>query len=127
MYTFYRQGDGFDFILNNDRAPGIDPNDLSKYRYQDVYDNDLGQMFLFNNKALIARSSSKILFFRQEQDVVTGKIRWTQYHSISERGFIFTIKGNKRMQIATGEKIYFYLIDPETYMPKLENCMNNFM
>ena len=31
---------------------------------------DLGQMYLFNNKALIARSSSKVAFFRvfEEED-----------------------------------------------------------
>jgi hypothetical protein len=33
-------------------------------------DMDLGQMYLFNNKALIARSSSKVVFFKvvEEED-----------------------------------------------------------
>jgi hypothetical protein len=40
---------------------------------------------------------------------------------------IYFIKGNKRIQITNDKKIYFYLIDPKTLMPKLENIMNNFM
>ena len=32
-----------------------------------------------------------------------------------------------RIQITTDEKIYFYLIDKETLLPKLENVMFNFM
>lgn len=43
------------------------------------------------------------------------------------RGQIYFIKGNVRIQVTTDERIYFYLIDKETFMPKLENCMNNFM
>jgi len=31
------------------------------------------------------------------------------------------------MQITTDEKIFFYIIDPETYKPIRENVMNNFM
>jgi hypothetical protein len=57
-------------------------------------------MYLFNNKALIARSSSKVVFFRvfEEEDenkVITKK--WKQYNEIEARGFIFFIKGNKRI------------------------------
>lgn len=43
------------------------------------------------------------------------------------RGFIYFIKGNKRIQITTDDNIYFYLIDLETFAPKLENVMFNFM
>ena len=43
------------------------------------------------------------------------------------RGQIYFIRGNKRIQVTTDEKIYFYLIDKETFMPKLENVMFNFM
>jgi hypothetical protein len=43
------------------------------------------------------------------------------------RGQIYFVRGNIRIQIVTDEKIYFYLIDKETFMPTLENCMNNFM
>lgn len=91
---------------------------------------DLGQMYLFNNKALIARSSSKVVFFRifEEEDENRNIIRkWKQYNEISARGFIFFIKGNKRIQITTDDKIYFYLMDPETFEPTLENVMANFM
>lgn len=63
-------------------------------------DMDLGQMYLFNNKALIARSSSKVVFFRifEEEDENRNIIRkWKQYNEIHARGFIFFIKGNKRI------------------------------
>lgn len=50
-----------------------------------------------------------------------------QYHSVKTRGFIYYIKGNIRIQVTTDELIYFYLIDKETLMPKLENVMYNYM
>lgn len=40
---------------------------------------------------------------------------------------IYWIKGNKRIQIVTNSEIFIYLIDPNTYMPKLENVIKNFM
>lgn len=43
------------------------------------------------------------------------------------RGQIYFIRGNVRIQIVTDEKIYFYMIDKETCVPRLENVMNNFM
>ena len=49
------------------------------------------------------------------------------YHTIEEGGNIFFIKGNKRIQVVTDTKIFFYLIDFETWLPTLENVMNNFM
>ena len=100
---------------------------MQHYRFEQVYDADLGQMFLFNNRALIVRSSSKILFFKMAEDKMTGKIKWKLYHTIDQRAFIYFIKGNKRIQVCTDDKIYFYLMDPETYIPALENTMNNFM
>jgi hypothetical protein len=42
-------------------------------------------------------------------------------------GNVFFVKGNCRIQIVTDEKIYFYKIDGETFLPELENVMNNFM
>ena len=39
--------------------------------YEKIYDKDLGQMFLINETALIARSSSQILFFKLELDEFT--------------------------------------------------------
>lgn len=81
-------------------------------------------MYLIFDKALIARSSNSILFFKIDEE--TGL--WTQYHQIDKmRGQIFFIKGNIRFQIVTDEKVYFYLIDKETLIPELENCMFNFM
>ena len=55
-------------------------------------------MYLVNNKALIARSSSKVLFFKifkDEED--ESKKEWKQYRELEVRGFIYFIKGNKRI------------------------------
>lgn len=90
-------------------------------------DMDLGQMFLVYNQALIARSSSDILFFKQQWDDIEERVRWKQYHVIEARGFIYYIKGNVRIQITTDELIYFYLIDLKTLEPQLENVMYNYM
>ena len=88
---------------------------------------DLGQMYLVYNSALIARSSSDILFFKIEVDEDTEERKWKQYDIINCRGFIYYIKGNVRIQITTDFKIFFYLIDKETFKATLENVMYNFM
>ena len=84
-------------------------------------------MYLIYNSALAARSSSEIVFFKIEKEDNTNRRRWTRYHDIQARGFIYYIKGNVRIQVTTDEIIYFYLIDQETLMPKLENVMYNYM
>ena len=85
---------------------------------------DLGQMFLVFEKALIVRSTSGMLFFKINSE--TGL--WTKYHTIDDmRGTVFFTKGNIRIQITTERKIYFYLIDKETFLPELENVMYNFI
>ena len=72
-------------------------------------------MFLYKNCALIVRSSSKILFFKinKEVDPLTKKVNeiWRIYHTINERGSIFTIKGNQKIQITTIDKIYYYRME----------------
>ena len=93
IYCFYRQGMAFTIQL--------DPEDLhqslSDYRYERMTDLDLGQMVLFQGEALIARSSSRVLFFKQETDKVTMQKSWKKYHEIRVRGFIYFIKGNIRI------------------------------
>jgi len=86
-------------------------------------------MYLIYDSALVARSSSDILFFKIEKDEEEegGRRRWKEYHIEHVRGFIYYIKGNVRIQITTDDKIYFYLIDKETLMPKFENVMSNYM
>jgi len=54
-------------------------------------------MYLINGKALIARSSNKILFFKLKVDEFTHERFWDNYHTIEKRGFIYFIKGNKRI------------------------------
>lgn len=113
-YTFYRQGHAFTMEAQ-------DPKNCSAEK---ITDADLGSMYLLYDQALIVRSSSSILFFKQSEE--TGQ--WVQYHKIPKmRGSIYFIKGNKRFQITTDEYIYFYLINKETMMPILENVMENFM
>jgi len=81
-------------------------------------------MYLVYDQALVVRSSNSILFFKIDSE--TGL--WTNYFTFDDlRGQIFFIKGNIRIQVTTAESIYFYLIDKETFMPKLENVMYNFM
>lgn len=118
IYCFYRQGQAFT----------ISADDPGNFHVERMTDKDLGQMYLFNNKALIARSSSTVLFFKiiADEDDPEEK-SWQQYHVLNIRGFIYFIKGNKRIQITTDDNIYFYLIDLETFEPKLENVMFNFM
>jgi hypothetical protein len=67
------------------------------YTFQDIFDKDLGQMFLINETALVARSSAQILFFKLVLDEFTGYKKWTNYYTIEEGGNIFFIKGNKRI------------------------------
>lgn len=54
-------------------------------------------MVLFNGKALIVRSSDKVLFFRQQYNEMARITEWVQYHKIKVRGFIYFIKGNIRI------------------------------
>lgn len=116
IYSFYRQGQAF--VINAANS--------EQYTHERMTEMDLGQMYLVYNDALIARSSSDILFFKMIKDE-DGKRYWKQYHSLEVRGFIYYIKGNIRIQVTTDEKIYFYLINKETFMPILENVMFNFM
>lgn len=84
-------------------------------------------MVLLYGKALIVRSSSTVLFFKQVYDKVSETWSWTQYNEIAVRGLIYYIKGNIRIQVTTEKYIYFYLIDKETFEPELENLMYNYM
>ena len=95
--------------------------------YERITDKDLGTMYLINGKALVVRCSTQVLFFKLILDPFTGERNWTNYHTLDKKGFIYFIKGNKRIQITTDERIHFYLIDPVTFEPELENVMYNFM
>ena len=76
------------------------------------------------DEALITRSSSSVLFFKIDKE--TGL--WKEYKKFyNMRGQIYFIKGNIRIQVTTDEKIYFFLINKETFEPTLENVMYNFM
>jgi len=101
--------------------------DADDYILDKIYDKDLGDMYMIYDKAIIARCSDLILFFKLEYDPVTKEKSWTNYHTEEIRGFVYFIKGNKRIQITTENKIYFFLVDPETLMPELENVMYNYM
>ena len=57
FYVFYREGESF-----------IIQSDISKFFFDKITDKDLGQAFLFDNKSIIARSSSYTLFFKLEWD-----------------------------------------------------------
>lgn len=90
-------------------------------------------MYLLFDQALVTRSSSSILFFKKdghdEDDVLgKGRKRWRLYKTFDEmRGQIYFIKGNVRIQVTCEDRVYFFLIDKETFEPTLENVMHNFM
>ena len=123
IYSFYRQG--YSFIIKGKNS--------EDYVFDRMTEMDLGQMYLVYNEALIARSSSDILFFKLEFDEQSETRKWKLYNKIQARGFIYYIKGNVRIQITTDEFIYFYLIkqdekNPEEHLqPVLENVMFNYM
>jgi len=84
-------------------------------------------MVLVYNKALVARSSQDIVFFKFVFDDQEQKKKWKQYFCLHHRGFLSFNKGNIRIQITTDDRIYFYLMDKETLEPKLENVMFNYL
>ena len=84
-------------------------------------------MELLFEQALCIRSSGKILFFKQVYNKDEEEYRWVLYRTLKQRGFVYFIRGNVRIQITTAMLIYFYLIDPETFEPTLENVMYNYM
>jgi hypothetical protein len=84
-------------------------------------------MFLIYNKVIVARSSKSVYFFREEEDEETGDKLWVQYHTIDKPAFISFTEGNVRLQLIENEMIYFYVIDKETWMPKLDSVMSNYL
>jgi len=56
IYTFYRQGQ----YIN------LDADNVQNIEMDRMTDMDVGQMFLVYNKALVARCSQDIVFFKQE-------------------------------------------------------------
>lgn len=117
IYVFYRQG----------HSLVIDKDDISKFRPDIMSQQALGQMFLFENKTLIVRSSCKILFFRREHDEKEGQEKWKCYYELEKRGFIYNIRGSKILQVTSDTKVYFYKMCPETNEPRLENVLYNFV
>lgn len=130
VYAFYRQGQAFRVpvtqVATARRRVTIDYS-CQEVIAERITDKDLGTMYLINGKALVVRCSTQVLFFKLVLDAFTGERSWENYHTLNIKGFIYFIKGNKRIQITTDQHIFFYLIDPKTYEPELENVMYNFM
>jgi len=57
--------------------------------YEDISDLDLGEMFLWKNKALVVRSSTTILFFKYEEDKNEERFKWINYHQLKMEGSAF--------------------------------------
>lgn len=73
ILLFYRQGESF----------RIDFEDIEKYEFQDIFDADLGQLVLYQeHNILLAQSSSKIIFFKLEYDLILKKQLWKIYHHL---------------------------------------------
>jgi hypothetical protein len=120
VYLFYRQGNSF--ILNI--KEGIQTND---YTFDCITDTNLGQMVLVYGEALIVSQSKDIVFYKIEVDEDTEERTWKPYFQIVHCGSLYFIKGNIRIQVTTSDKIFFYLIDKNNFMPTLENVMKNYM
>lgn len=121
IYLFYREANAF--IINGD--------DTDDFSVNTILDQDLGQMYLLYNEALMVRSSSEIIMFkiREETNKVTKFVKrtWFEYSRLSFSGPIFHIKGDQRIQVVLKDKIQFWNIDEKTLVPALENIMSNHM
>ena len=121
VYTFYRQGHAV-----SQSGQVNSPKHVDK-----ITSADLGQMVLVYEKALVSRSSNSMIFFKKQKlptDEDDEPAKWRQYCKLDDmRGTLFFIRGNIRIQITTERKLFFYIIDKETLMPRLENVMYNFM
>lgn len=96
--------------------------------FEQILDQDFGEMYMIYDKALIVRSSNEIVFFRQERDPLDINLKyWKLYKTLDHRGNIYSVKGNTTIQITTTRFIYFYDIDKETLEPKILHVMYNFM
>ena len=89
VYIFYRQGQSYT----------VSPKRPNKILKQQIWDYDLGQMYLVNNKILMVKSSCEIVFFKHQAtkefasdgpiDQPNNVLRWVKYHTIDITGFIF--------------------------------------
>ena len=71
------------------------------YTVQVIGEKDLSQMYLFNDKALIARCSDRISFFKLVKDEYTKEKKWTNYTTLDVRGFVFQSRNGNMLQITT--------------------------
>ena len=96
----------------------INGDDLEDYYYTiTAPGNDMGQIYLVDNRALVVKSSSKVLFMKLIKDEFTGNRNWTIYKEEDLRGVIYFIKGNIRVNITTDKKIFFFKFDLKTLEP----------
>ena len=114
---FFRQGLALD----------IEMDDLSKHRYQNISDRDMGQMILWNSECLITRSSTVVQFYKQVWDAKEKYYEWDCVSEIESTGFISSNRKGNNFYITEDEFIYFYTIDGDTLKPTLQNVMFNFM
>jgi hypothetical protein len=133
VYIFYRQGQSYT----------VSPKRPNKILKQQIWDYDLGQMYLVNNKILMVKSSCEIVFFKHQAtkeyardgpiDQPNNVLRWVKYHTIDITGFIFHFQGDERFQLITDKLVYFYIFDEAedgvepNFIPRLEATMFNFM
>jgi len=77
-------------------------------------------MIIVYEKVMVVKSSSAIMFLKR-----VGK-EWKEYFRFDNmRGNIYYIRGNVRIQIVTDERIFYVLIDKETFIPTIENVQFN--
>lgn len=73
-------------------------------KFQQIWEYDLGQMYLINNNILMVKSSCDIIFFRLEPlkqfknlgEPANVELEWVKYHDIVIIGFIYYRLGDDR-------------------------------
>lgn len=102
---------------------------------EELTHKNFGSAYFYNNDILITKSSGQFLFFKiyeiYEKDKFGQSVnvgtKWNQYHSIDIQGTASLLNGSNQLQICSSNLVYFYEIEPETYIPKHVGTMFNFI
>jgi hypothetical protein len=106
----------------------VNHKNLEDYSVEQINDREFNQVVLFDDTALMASSSRRVLFYQQQEDKFRkGVIKWQKYHQIDKWGQLYHFKGKNEFQITSAEHLFFYKMNKKTYVPELVNAMKNYM
>lgn len=68
----------------------VDPDKPTEYTIQKIINTNLDQVVLLEGQVLVARSSTKIIFYKiiKTKSLLKVVKRWQPYHELSLGGFI---------------------------------------